>query len=164
MSEEEINNLAEKHCNEVLCNAHEKCHEVIKCRDWRSRRAGFFCGYEQAIKDMQQENKRLEGQISILLSCKDCPENKGGYICEKEYNDKCLSQKIQYIKELKEELEKMTSVADHQQSCNMKKHFKLEQAKEIIKSLLKLVDPIYKQCEEYYKMLEQAEQFLEESK
>ncbi len=42
MKEEEINNLAEKHCNEVLCNAHEKCYEVIKCRDWRTRRAGFF--------------------------------------------------------------------------------------------------------------------------
>ena len=53
--------------------------------------------YNQAYVD------KLEKQISILLSCKDCPDNKGGYICEKEYNDKCLSQKIQYIKELKEE-------------------------------------------------------------
>ena len=43
MTEEEINKKAEKHCNEVLCNAHEKCNEVIKCRDWRSRRAWFFC-------------------------------------------------------------------------------------------------------------------------
>ena len=45
----------------------------------------------------------LEEQISILLSCKNCPENKGGYICEKEYEGKCLSQKTQYIKELQEE-------------------------------------------------------------
>ena len=45
----------------------------------------------------------LEEKISILLSCKNCPENKGGYICQKEYEDKCLAQKIQYIKELKEE-------------------------------------------------------------
>ena len=35
-------------------------------------------------------------------------------------------------------------------------------AKEIIKSLLKLVDPIYKQCEEHYKIVEQAEAFLKE--
>lgn len=44
--------------------------------------------------------EELENKISILLSCKNCPENKGGYICEKEYEGKCLSQKTQYIKEL----------------------------------------------------------------
>ena len=59
---------------------------------------------ELTINQLKDENNRLEGQISLLLSCKDCPENKGGYICEKEYNDKCLSQKIQYIKELQEEI------------------------------------------------------------
>lgn len=55
------------------------------------------------IAGATKETKELEKQISILLSCKDCSENKGGLICEKEYNDKCLSQKIQYIKELQEE-------------------------------------------------------------
>ena len=45
----------------------------------------------------------LEEKISILLSCKNCPENKGGLICAKEYENKCLAQKIQYIKELQEE-------------------------------------------------------------
>ena len=60
MTEEEINKKAEKHCNEVLCNGHEKCNEVIKCRDWRSRRAGFFCGYEQALKDFEKENAELK--------------------------------------------------------------------------------------------------------
>lgn len=45
----------------------------------------------------------LEKRISVLLSCKNCPDNKGGFICQKEYEDKCLAQKIQYIKELKEE-------------------------------------------------------------
>lgn len=37
---------------------------------------------------------------------------------------------------LKEELTKMTSVAEHQQSCNMKRYFKLEQAKEILRELV----------------------------
>ena len=46
----------------------------------------------------------LEEKISILLSCKNCPDNKGGYICQKEYEEECLAQKIQYIKELKEEI------------------------------------------------------------
>lgn len=45
----------------------------------------------------------MKKRISVLLSCKNCPENKGGCICQKEYEDKCLAQKIQYIKELKEE-------------------------------------------------------------
>ena len=45
----------------------------------------------------------LEQKISVLLSCKNCPENKGGLICQKEYENKCLAQKIQFIKELQEE-------------------------------------------------------------
>ena len=68
MTEEEINEKAEKHCNEVLCNAHEKCNEVIKCRDWRSRRAGFFCGYEQALKDFEKENAEAKNLIEELAS------------------------------------------------------------------------------------------------
>ena len=63
-TEEEINKKAEKHCNEVLCNAHEKCNEVIKCRDWRSRRAGFYCGYEQATKELQDDKNKLLDVIS----------------------------------------------------------------------------------------------------
>ena len=66
MTEEEINKKAEKHCNEVLCNAHEKCNEFIKCRDWRSRRAGFFCGYEQALKDFEKENAELKLKLEAL--------------------------------------------------------------------------------------------------
>ena len=62
ITDEEINKKAEKHCNEVLCNAHEKCYEFIKCRDWRSRRAGFFCGYEQALKDFEKENAELKNR------------------------------------------------------------------------------------------------------
>ena len=55
--------------------------------------------------DIEKHNKivELQAQISILLSCKNCPENKEGYICQKEYEGKCLAQKTQYIKELKEE-------------------------------------------------------------
>jgi len=57
-------------------------------------------GFEIICKNLAE----LEKEISNLLSCKDCPDNHGGYICDKEYNDRCLSQKIQYIKELKEEI------------------------------------------------------------
>lgn len=64
--------------------------------------AKWACLYGLTYKN--DKIKELQKQISILLSCKNCPDNKGGYICEKEYNDKCLAQKIQYIKELQEEI------------------------------------------------------------
>ena len=67
----------------------------------------FHIHDKHKIEQLQKENTELKAQISILLSCKECPENKGGYICEKEYNDKCLAQKIEYIKELKEENEEL---------------------------------------------------------
>jgi hypothetical protein len=51
----------------------------------------------------EKQIKELEKRICVLLSCQNCPDNKGGFICQKEYEDKCLAQKIQYIKELKEE-------------------------------------------------------------
>ena len=60
------------------------------------------------FKPLQNQIEDLQKQISILLSCKNCPDNKGGYVCDTEYNDKCLAQKIQYIKELQEENEKLT--------------------------------------------------------
>ena len=44
-----------------------------------------------------------EEKISVLLSCKNCPENKGGWICAKEYENKCLAQKIVFIQELEKE-------------------------------------------------------------
>ena len=55
-----------------------------------------------SLKDMQIA--KLEKEISVLLSCKNCPEYKGGFICQKEYENKCLKQKIQFIKELQEEI------------------------------------------------------------
>ena len=58
MTEEQINELAIKHCNEVLCDVCENktCTELIKCFHYRARRAGFYCGYEQATKKLQEKN------------------------------------------------------------------------------------------------------------
>ena len=52
---------------------------------------------------LKKKNAELQEKISVLLSCKNCPENKGGWICLKEYKNKCLKQKIEFIKELEEE-------------------------------------------------------------
>ena len=57
----------------------------------------------ERIEELEKENAELKEKISVLLSCQNCPENKGGWGCEKEYEDKCLTQKIMYIKELKKE-------------------------------------------------------------
>lgn len=54
-------------------------------------------------RELEKQVAELEEKISVLLSCKNCPENKGGFICQKEYENKCLAQKIQFIKELQEE-------------------------------------------------------------
>lgn len=97
----------------------------------------------EQIRELKDEKKKLETQISILLSCKKCPENKGGYICEKEYNNKCLSQKIQHIKELQEDKAR---------------------AKEIIRELIGVID--YLNEDEYGKedfpVVHKAEAFLKE--
>ena len=40
---------AEEHCNKTLCSVCEKvdcAFEGIKCREWRDRRVGFYCGAE----------------------------------------------------------------------------------------------------------------------
>lgn len=60
---------------------------------------------KKSISLIIEKGKELEKEISVLLSCANCPENKGGYICAKEYNNKCLSQKIEYIKELETQIE-----------------------------------------------------------
>ena len=64
---------------------------------------GIIQGKDKAVQELKEK-------ISILLSCKNCPENKGGWICAKEYENKCLPQKIVYIKELKKEKRKLFGV------------------------------------------------------
>ena len=81
------------------------------------------------LLEKEQEITELKKKISILLSCKNCPENKGGYICEKEFEGKCLAQKIQYIKELQEENENYRKTAAHQQTQNMERYFENERTK-----------------------------------
>ena len=125
----------------------------------------------------------LEKKISVLLSCKNCPENKGGFICQKEYEDKCLAQKIQYIKELQQENAELKTRVENQKSFleRIRTKFKLGEldrkeiegylegdqltkAKEHIENLLYYV----KQCTcersnyaEIKEDIKEAEQFIE---
>ena len=61
------------------------------------------CCEEAYNKGLAEGRKEFEEKISVLLSCKNCSENKGGWICVKEYENKCLAQKIEFIKELEKE-------------------------------------------------------------
>ena len=63
----------------------------------------WFSAIQKDVAELEKENTELEEKISVLLSCKNCPENKGGWCCEKEYEGRCLSQKVMFIKELKQE-------------------------------------------------------------
>ena len=76
---------------------------------------------QQGFEVIYKENAELKEKISILLSCKNCPENKGGWICTKEYENKCLAQKIEFIKELEKEnaeLQKQCSILADSNVCS----------------------------------------------
>lgn len=73
------------------------------CKEEIKRLTDFIEPREKRIAELEKENAELKEKISVLLSCKNCSENKGGWICVKEYENKCLAQKIEYIKELKKE-------------------------------------------------------------
>lgn len=75
------------------------------------------------LHHIEKENEQLKKEISVLLSCSSCSENKGGYVCEKEYNDKCLAQKIEYIKELKEEITELKAQNEGLKHCENCKHY-----------------------------------------
>ena len=89
-------------------NRNKYCYSCVNATD-KCFRNEIGCPFEKykSYKDenaeLEKENAKLQEKISVLLSCKNCPENKGGWICAKEYENKCLTQKIEFIKELEEE-------------------------------------------------------------
>ena len=94
----------------------------------------------ERIAELEKENAELKEKISILLSCKNCPENKGGWICAKEYEDKCLAQKIEFIKELQEQC---SILADSNASNNFFKEEEAQTYKHYIKIPFKGESPVY---------------------
>ena len=85
--------------------------EVLLCKK-TSNGIGLCCGDKKKMtkEKLKKENAKLQEKISVLLSCTNCPENKGGWICAKEYDNKCLAQKITFIKELKKEKRKLLGI------------------------------------------------------
>lgn len=133
--------------------------------EWKDKRIAELeekvANLEYLLEGRDNEIDELEEKISILLSCKNCPENKGGLICQKEYENKCLAQKIQYIKEL---LEENTELKEKLNFCTQyykgeKAQEQLTNAKEIIRDLLGCLYSVEYDC---ISDLEEAEQFISE--
>ena len=81
----------------IIAEQNKSTEEILKAV------AKVKSDYHELCKLKDMRIAELEEKISVLLSCKNCPENKGGLICVKEYENKCLAQKIEFIKELQEE-------------------------------------------------------------
>ena len=157
------------------------------CKEEIKRLTDFIEPREKRIAELEKENAELKEKSAFLLSCKNCSENKGGWICVKEYENKCLAQKIEYIKELKKENAELKGIKDIttliranndtvitlMQLNNMlvSKNQQLTKAKELIKKFYEFVnnevefDPEHPQehTDLWNELCEKAEQFLKES-
>ena len=66
---EEINEKAGEHCNEVMCSVceHKTCDDThlatLKCREWRDRRAGFYCGAEYGYNKAKEWHFVKDGDL-----------------------------------------------------------------------------------------------------
>ena len=93
-------------------------------RDKAIQNVGFYQKQMQDIYDKKNKQiAELEKEISVLLSCKNCPENKGGLICVKEYDNKCLAQKIEFIKDLQKENAELKERIKEMRCCGNCRHF-----------------------------------------
>lgn len=157
----------------VICATFELNIEKEKIKNEIAELKEVHESDKRSLRLIAEKGADLEREISILLSCKNCSENKGGYICQKEYEDKCLAQKIQYIKELKEEnAELREGLRDANEkvvhlACNQNKDlkYKLTKAKEIIRQLCSMVRELNNpnvQLTNVDYSLSEAEQFLKE--
>jgi hypothetical protein len=113
--------------------------EELKEQDIRLNKLCF--DYQEKDKTI----KELEEKISVLLSCKNCPENKGSLLCQKEYEDKCLAQKIEFIKELQKENAELKEINTYTISQlnldNGELIIELTKAKELLAKWVELFKP-----------------------
>lgn len=126
---------------------------------------GFYKGCVVGLEYNNKQIAELEEKISVLLSCKKCPENKGGWICVKEYENKCLAQKIVFIQELKKEnaeLKKELKISQRcwqdQKNISLNANCSLHKAKEIIKDFILMAK--VEHLKDRYETVDEAEQFL----
>ena len=131
---------------------------------------GFYKGCVVGLEYNNKQIAELEEKISVLLSCKNCSENKGGWICAKEYENKCLAQKIVFIQELKKENAKLKKELKISQRCwqdqkniSFNANCSLHKAKELIEELSSSLSVVGECDDEECELLNRAEQFLKDS-
>ena len=147
-----------------------KCKKVLY--KWETDKHSYIDGFKDGAKfGYNKLNEELKEKISVLLSCKNCPENKGGWICAKEYENKCLAQKIVFIQELKKENAKLKKELKISQRCwqdqeniSLNANCSLHKAKEFIEELSSSLSVVGECDDEECELLNRAEQFLKDSK
>ena len=146
-----------------------KCKKVLY--KWETDKHSYIDGFKDGAKfGYNKLNEELKEKISVLLSCKNCPENKGGWICAKEYENKCLAQKIVFIQELKKENAKLKKELKISQRCRQDQknisfnaNCSLHKAKELIEELSSSLSVVGECDDEECELLNRAEQFLKDS-
>ena len=109
MTKEELTKLSRENLRK------SKQGSLCECYD-----EAFIKGYELSEKRIAE----LEEKISNLLSCKNCPENKGGFICVKEYENKCLAQNLEDTEILNKTYEKRFSDLE-KENAELKKQLEM---------------------------------------
>ena len=145
------------------------CKKVLY--KWETDKHSYIDGFKDGAKfGYNKLNEELKEKISVLLSCKNCPENKGGWICAKEYENKCLAQKIVFIQELKKENAKLKKELKISQRClqdqkniSFNANCSLHKAKELIEELSSSLSVVGECDDEECELLNRAEQFLKDS-
>lgn len=149
-------------------------HKMMEFQGFYNRHY-YYLGYldsaeprEKRIAELEKEIAELEEKISVLLSCKNCSKNKGGWICAKEYENKCLAQKIVFIQELKKEnaeLKKELKISQRcwqdQKNISLNANCSLHKAKEIIKDFILMAK--VEHLKDRYETVDEAEQFIKDS-
>lgn len=110
-------------------------------------------GQDVKIADLEKQVKYYEQQISVM---------------EKGVCDVCKVKDADYyekqIKELKKDFEFYKGIAEYQQSCNMKRYFKLIKAKNLINAFLDFESACMENGMTIAKDIrEEAEEFLKEA-
>lgn len=159
---------AVEHCNEVLCSICEKrsCSIFRKCKEWRDRRAGYYCGIEsreKQIEELEETINKLREQLSLRYFLEDKIEELKNEI--NKLIDVINEQDVK-IADLEKENKHLTEVLTGEALIKDELETKLVKAKQIIKEYYDLVEIMLLHhkidTEKSVKLEVKVEQFLKE--
>lgn len=153
MTKDKLEKEAVNHCNEVMCSICEKgsCSPFKKCKEWRDRRAGYYCGIDSREKQISELRKQ---HLDETLASKQIVQEMYKQIQDLQKENAELKSKNKWYSE---------------QVCNKEcaeVWRNLTKAKEIIKDQKELLDRVLSGAETLSNFaqntLRKAEQFLKE--